>query len=86
MKLILRNGGIFLGIWTAVMIVYMLSFTLKNGFPGFDYLWKFTLLPGAVLALIAMSGTVMQKYIPVRKGVNWLVLLLLLAMDQAIKI
>lgn len=86
MKLILRNGGIFLGIWTAVMIVYMLSFTLKNRFPGFDYLWKFTVLPGLVLAFIAMSGTVMQKYIPVKKGINWLVLLLLLAMDQAIKI
>lgn len=86
MKLILRNGGIFLGIWVAVMIVYMVSFTLKQQFPGFDYLWKFSLLPGLVLAFIAMSGTVMQKYIPVRKGINWLVFLLLLAMDQGIKI
>lgn len=86
MKLILRNGGIFLGIWIAVMIVYMVSFTLKQEFPGFDYLWKFSLLPGLVLAFIAMIGTVMQKYIPVRKGINWLVFLLLLAMDQGIKI
>jgi len=86
MKLILRNGGIFLGIWIAVMIVYMLSFTIKNEFPGIDYLWKFSLLPGLVLAFIAMSGTVMQKYIPVKKGINWLVLLLLVAMDQGIKI
>src|SRR6056297_2088725 len=86
MKLILRNGGIFLGIWIAVMIVYMLSFTIKNEFPGVDYLWKFSLLPGLVLAFIAMSGTVMQQYISVKKGINWLVLLLLVAMDQGIKI
>lgn len=86
MKLMFRNGGIFLGIWVAVMIVYMLSFTFKNGFPGFDYLWKFTLLPGLVLSFLAMSGTLMQKYIPVRQGINWLILLLLLALDQGIKI
>ena len=86
MKLILRNGGIFLGIWAAVMVIYMTSFTLKNQFPGFEYLWKFTVLPGLVLAFIAMAGTFFQKFVPLKKGINWIVLLLLLALDQGIKI
>lgn len=86
MKQILRNGAIFLGIWVLVMIVYMTTYTINNRFPGVEYLWKFSLLPGLVLAFIAMAGTVLQKTVPVKKGINWLILLLLVALDQSIKI
>jgi len=86
MKLILRNGAIFLGIWAVVMIVYMTTYTLKNQFPGFEYLWKFTVLPGLVLAIVAMAGTILQKTVPVKKGVNWIVLLFMVLLDQGIKI
>lgn len=79
---ILRNGGIFLGIWMVVMIIYAIA----NGVSDFEYLWKFTTLPGLTLASVAMAGTVMQKYIPVKRGINWIFLVLALALDQGIKI
>jgi len=86
MKLILRNGGIFLGVWIVVMIIFTLSHAFSNSLPPFDYLWKFSLLPGLVLGAIAMFGTLLQKYIPVKKGVNWIFLLFAIGLDQAIKI
>ncbi|MEX0982134.1 MAG: signal peptidase II [Bacteroidales bacterium] len=85
MKHILRNGGIFLGIWIVVMIIFTLSHAFSNSLPPFDYLWKFSILPGLVLAAIAMSCTLLQKYIPVKKGVNWIFLILAVGLDQAIK-
>ncbi len=81
MRLILRNGGIFLGIWIIVMIFYALA----NRVTDFEYLWKFTTLPGLVLANIAIIGTILQKYIPVKKGINWIFLLFAVALDQVIK-
>lgn len=86
MKLILRNGGLFLGIWIIVMIVFTVSHAFSNGIPDFDYLWKFTALPGLVLASIAIFATILQKKFPVKKGINWIFLLLAVALDQSIKI
>lgn len=86
MKLILRNGGIFFGIWIVVMIVFTVSSAFSNGWPTFDYFWKFSTLPGLVLAAIAMFGTILQKYLPVKKGINWIFLLFAVGLDQAIKI
>jgi len=85
-KLILRNGGLFLGIWILVMIIFTLSHAFSNGFPDVEYLWKFSLLPGLVLAGIAIISTLLQKYIPVKKGINWIFLLVAIGIDQAIKI
>lgn len=82
MRNILRNGGLFLGIWILVMIIYAVA----GGVSNFEYLWKFTTLPGLVLAAIAMGGTLLQKYVPVRQGINWIFLLLVLGLDQGIKI
>ena len=82
MRNILRNGGLFLGIWILVMIIYAVA----GGVSNFEYLWKFTTLPGLVLAAIAMGGTLLQKYVPVRQGINWIFLLLALGLDQGIKI
>jgi signal peptidase II len=86
MKLILRNGAIFLIIWILVMIIFTVSTCISRGWPTFDYFWKFSTLPGLVLAAVAMFGTVLQKYIPVKKGINWIFLLFAVGLDQAIKI
>jgi signal peptidase II len=82
MKSILRNGALFLGIWIVVMLVYAVT----HGVSDFEYLWKFTTLPGLVLASIAVLGTLLQKYVPVKKGINWIFLLFAVGLDQAIKI
>jgi signal peptidase II len=82
MKSIIRNGGLFLGIWFVVMIIYAIA----NGVSDFEYLWKFSTLPGLVLASIAIIGTLLQQNVPVKKGINWIFLLVALALDQGIKI
>ncbi len=82
MKNIFRNGGLFLGIWFAVMLVYALAHGVKD----FDYLWKFTTLPGLVLGFIAIIGTILQQTTKVKKGINWIFLLLAVGLDQGIKI
>lgn len=81
MKNIIRNAGIFLGIWMAVMIFY----SIINKVTDFEYLWKFSTLPGLVLASIAVLGSILQKYVPVKKGLNWIFLFIALALDQGIK-
>lgn len=85
-KLILRNGGLFLGIWFLVMVVFTVGHAISNSMPPFDYMWKFFLLPGLVLAAIAMFSTVLGETIPVKKGINWIFLLVFVGIDQAIKI
>lgn len=82
MSKILRNGGIFLGIWAVVILAY----ALVSGVRDIEYLWKFTLLPGLVLASIAMLGTILQQNTKVRPGINWIFLILAVALDQTIKI
>lgn len=81
MKSILRNSGIFFGIWIIVMIIY----SLAGGVKDVDYLWRLSLLPGLVLAAIAATGTILQKHTKVRKGINIVFLLFALGLDQAIK-
>jgi signal peptidase II len=80
-KLILRNGGIFLGVWIVVMIIY----TLTTGTFDIRFFWKYSLLPGLVLATVAISGTLLQRYFPVKKGINWVFLIFAVAIDQGIK-
>jgi len=80
-KLVFRNGGIFLSIWVLVMIVY----TLATGTFDMRYFWKYALLPGLVLASIAIIGTLLQRYVPVKKGINWIFLIFAVALDQGIK-
>ncbi len=85
-KLILRNGAVFFSVWFIVMLIFTASHAFSNDLPDIEYLWKFTVLPGLVLAIIAMSGTILQFSIPVRKGINWIFLLFAAGLDQAIKI
>jgi len=86
-KKVLRNAALFFGIWFLVMTIYSLVTYISNGpsyWTEFEYLWKFTTLPGLVLAAIAALGTLLSN-LPVKKGINWIILLLLIAADQGIK-
>ncbi|MCF8346964.1 MAG: signal peptidase II, partial [Bacteroidales bacterium] len=64
----------------------MIIYAIAGGVKDFNYLWRFTALPGLVLASIAIGGTLLQRYLPVRKGINWIFLLMAVALDQGIKI
>lgn len=81
MNNILRNSGIFFGIWIIVMIIYSVSAGVKD----FSYLWKLSLLPGLVLASVAAIGTLLQQHAGVKKGINFIFLLLAIGLDQGIK-
>lgn len=78
----LRNAGIFFIIWVIVMAVYALTHGVKD----IDYIWRFSVLPGLVLGGIAGIATILGSLVPVRKGINWIVLLVLIGLDQGIKI
>lgn len=80
-RLYFRNTALFVSVWVLVMVVYSLAEQLKN----FDYLWKVFLLPALFLGFVAALATFLQQSIPVKKGINWIFLLLALATDQAIK-
>jgi len=82
----IRNGAFFLGIWILVMVVYSTFQAINHQLPPVDYLWKFSLLPGLVLGGIAFLFTLVAERFPVKKGVNWLALLVLVGIDQGIKI
>ncbi|MGW8315534.1 MAG: signal peptidase II [Bacteroidales bacterium] len=78
----LRNFALFFSIWLIVMIIY----TITHGVKDMEYLWKFTLLPGAFLGLLALLATALDQLFKVRKGVNWIFLAAAVALDQGIKI
>jgi len=77
----LRNAAVFFAVWVAVMVVYSIAAKI----PGPDYLWRFFLIPGLFLASVALFSTGFEDLFRVRKGINWIFLLLALATDQAIK-
>ncbi len=79
---ILRNFLVFFSVWLAVMLIY----TLTHGVNDLEYLWKFSLLPGAFLGVIAVLATALQQMFAVKKGINWVFLGFAVALDQGIKI
>lgn len=81
MKNLLRNSGIFFAVWIIVMVVYSISAGVKE----FSYLWKLFLLPGLFLASIAAIGTLLQEHTSVKKGINFIFLLIAIGIDQGIK-
>ncbi len=81
MKEGLRNAGLFFGIWIAVMIIYLVTHRVTDP----EYMWKVSILPGAVLGAIALLGTLLERTFRVRKGINWMFLLVAVAVDQGIK-
>lgn len=76
-----RNVALFFIIWVIVMVIYAISGKVTE----FDYLWKFFLLPALFLSGIALLSTALEKLFLVRKGINWVFLLVAVAIDQGIK-
>jgi signal peptidase II len=77
----LRNTSLFFGIWVIVMIIYSVASRVSDP----DYLWRFFLLPGLFLSSIALFATWLGEVSRVRRGINWIFLLLALGADQGIK-
>jgi signal peptidase II len=77
----LRNISIFFIIWLAVMLIYTVTHRVKQP----EYLWKFFLLPASFLGLVAALATALEQLFTVKKGINWIFLLLAVALDQGIK-
>lgn len=77
----LRNVSLFFTIWVIVMVIYAVSGKVTD----FDYLWKFFLLPALFLSGIAALATFLEKMFRVKKGVNWIFLILAVWIDQGIK-
>ena len=80
-RIYLRNIVLFMAIWLAVMLIYAVSHKVTE----LDYLWKFSLLPAVFLGLVAALATFLGKTIRVKKGLNWIFLLMAVAVDQGIK-
>jgi len=80
-RLYFRNSALFMAVWLLVMLVYSLAEQLSS----IEYLWKVFLLPALFLGFIAALATFLGQSFRVRKGINWVFLLLALAVDQSIK-
>lgn len=76
-----RNLTLFFIIWLVVMVIYSLAGKVKD----IDYLWKFFLLPALFLSFIAVLATTLEYLFKVRKGINWIFLLIAVGADQGIK-
>ncbi len=77
----LRNTSVFFIIWLVVMVVYAIA----NKVTDLDYLWKFFLLPALFLGTVAALATTLELFFKTKKGVNWIFLVVAIAIDQAIK-
>jgi signal peptidase II len=80
-RIYIRNIALFFSIWVLVMIIYAAS----NRVTDLDYLWKFFLLPALFLGFLAALSTFLGEQIRVKKGINWIFLLIAVAIDQGIK-
>ena len=77
----LRNITLFFAVWLMVMLIYAIAEKVSS----LTYLWKLFLLPGLLLGFVAALATFLEQHIRVRKGINWIFLLVALAVDQGIK-
>lgn len=77
----LRNPAIFFVVWLAVMVIYAVAGKVTD----LNYLWKFFLLPAVFLSVIALGSTALEDLFRVRRGINWLFLLIAVGIDQGIK-
>jgi signal peptidase II len=80
-RIYFRNIALFFSIWVVVMVIYAVTHGVKD----LDYLWKFFLLPALFLGFVAALATFLQQQLKVRKGINWIFLLMAVAVDQGIK-
>jgi signal peptidase II len=77
----LRNISLFFAVWLMVMLIYAIAEKVSS----LAYLWKLFLLPGLFLGFVAALATFLEQHFRVRKGINWIFLLVALAVDQGIK-
>ena len=70
-----------MAIWLVVMAIYAVS----NRVTDLDYLWKFSLLPALFLGALAALFTFLGDTFKVKKGLNWIFIVLALLLDQGIK-
>ena len=80
-RIYLRNIALFMSIWLIVMVIYAVSSRVTD----LDYLWKFFLLPALFLGFLAALATFLGKNFKVKKGINWIFLLVAVGVDQGIK-
>lgn len=80
-KKFIRNIAVFFIIWLAVMVIYALA----NKVTDLDYLWKFFLLPALFLGFVAALSTTLEHLFKIKKGINWIFLIIAVAIDQGIK-
>ncbi len=80
-RIYFRNIALFMSIWLIVMVIYAIS----NRVTDLDYLWKFSLLPALFLAVLAALATFLGDKLRVKNGINWIFLLVAVAVDQVIK-
>lgn len=80
-RIYFRNIALFFSIWLIVMVIYAVS----NRVTDLDYLWKFFLIPALFLSGLAALGTFLGESFRVKKGINWIFLLVAVAIDQGIK-
>jgi len=78
---LIRNVAIFIIIWMVVMLIY----TLTHGVSDPAYMWKFFLLPALFLGFLAALATFLERTFKVNHGINWIFLVVAVAIDQGIK-
>jgi hypothetical protein len=81
LKKYIRNFFLFFGIWVIVMVIY----TISGRVTDLEYLWKFFLIPALFLSGVAVVATALEHLFEVRKGINWIFLLVAVGIDQGIK-
>jgi signal peptidase II len=70
-----------MAVWLMVMIVYAIAEKVGS----LAYLWRMFLLPALFLGFIAALATFLEQLFRVKNGINWIFLLVALAVDQLIK-
>jgi len=70
-----RNILVFFIIWLAVMVIYSVTGRVTD----LDYLWKFFLLPAIFLSVVAALATTLEHLFSIKKGINWIFLLVAVA-------
>ena len=80
-RIYFRNIALFMAIWLVVIAIYAVSKRVTD----LEYLWKFSLLPALFLGALAAIATFLSQAFRVKKGLNWIFLLLAVLVDQGIK-
>jgi len=63
----------------------MIIYSVANSVTDPEYLWKFFLFPALFLSLIAFFSTLAGQSIKIKKGINWIFLIVAVGIDQGIK-